>query len=214
MSSCPSYQKADTGRHHRACFQMAFTGVTILGISHPLSNYCSSFQNWVSLLFIYGHRATNELQRLNLKTGHRKPVMTTRMACPPIRSLIERFMGPTWGPSGADRTQVGPMLAPWTLLSGVLSMVNRRRTNVPVQWLGIYRSHHRYVKINIRKGELWLCNFWIPVGKHTTTPIKIRYPKMSHQTMYLYANSWAGHATRISILRGTMLSMEIILWIE
>ena len=26
-------------------------------------------------------------------------------------------MGPTWGPSGANRTQVGPMLAPWTLLS-------------------------------------------------------------------------------------------------
>ena len=35
-------------------------------------------------------------------------------------SLIKRFMGPTWGPSGADRTQVGPMLAPWTLLSGLL----------------------------------------------------------------------------------------------
>ena len=29
-------------------------------------------------------------------------------------------MGPTWGPSGADRTQVGPMLASWTLLSGWL----------------------------------------------------------------------------------------------
>ena len=27
--------------------------------------------------------------------------------------------GPKWGPSGADRTQVGPMLAPWTLLSGM-----------------------------------------------------------------------------------------------
>ena len=35
-------------------------------------------------------------------------------------SLIARFMGPTWGPSGADRTQAGPMLAPWTLLSGML----------------------------------------------------------------------------------------------
>ena len=34
-------------------------------------------------------------------------------------SLIARFIGPTWGPSGADRTQVGPMLAPWTLLSGM-----------------------------------------------------------------------------------------------
>ena len=31
--------------------------------------------------------------------------------------LITRFMGPIWGPPGADRTQVGPMLAPWTLLS-------------------------------------------------------------------------------------------------
>ena len=27
-------------------------------------------------------------------------------------------MGPTWGPSGANRTQVGPIVAPWTLLSG------------------------------------------------------------------------------------------------
>ena len=26
--------------------------------------------------------------------------------------------GPTWGPPGADRTLVGPILAPWTLLSG------------------------------------------------------------------------------------------------
>ena len=31
---------------------------------------------------------------------------------------IDRFMGPTWVPSGADRTQMGPMLAPWTFLSG------------------------------------------------------------------------------------------------
>ena len=33
-------------------------------------------------------------------------------------------IGPIWGrlgPSGADRTQVGPMLAPWTLLSRILS---------------------------------------------------------------------------------------------
>ena len=35
-------------------------------------------------------------------------------------SLIARFMGPTWGPSGAERTQVGPMVAPWTLLSGLI----------------------------------------------------------------------------------------------
>ena len=33
-------------------------------------------------------------------------------------TLIARFMGPTWGLPGADRTQVGPMWASWTLLSG------------------------------------------------------------------------------------------------
>ena len=37
-----------------------------------------------------------------------------------ITSLIARFVGPTWGPPGADRTQVVPMLAPWTLLSGLM----------------------------------------------------------------------------------------------
>ena len=31
---------------------------------------------------------------------------------------IARFMGPTWGPPGSCRPQMGPMLAPWTLLSG------------------------------------------------------------------------------------------------
>ena len=42
-------------------------------------------------------------------------------------ALIARFMAPTWGPSGADRTQVGQMLAPCTLLSGwlIASMQNK-----------------------------------------------------------------------------------------
>ena len=35
-------------------------------------------------------------------------------------ALIARFMGPTWGPSGDARTQVGPILAPRTFLSGVI----------------------------------------------------------------------------------------------
>ena len=39
----------------------------------------------------------------------------------PQLPLIARFMVPTWGPSGADRAQVGPMLAPWTLPSGPIN---------------------------------------------------------------------------------------------
>ena len=36
-----------------------------------------------------------------------------------ITSLYSPWKQGSWGRSGADRTQVGPMLAPWTLLSGV-----------------------------------------------------------------------------------------------
>ena len=36
-------------------------------------------------------------------------------------SQIARFMGSTWGPPGLCRPQLGPMLAPRTLLSGIAS---------------------------------------------------------------------------------------------
>ena len=45
--------------------------------------------------------------------------MQIMLSCYWIGSLIARSMGPTWGPPVADRTQVGPMLAPWTLISGM-----------------------------------------------------------------------------------------------
>ena len=34
-------------------------------------------------------------------------------------SEIAKFMGPTWGQPGSCRSQMGPMLAQWTLLSGM-----------------------------------------------------------------------------------------------
>ena len=42
----------------------------------------------------------------------------------PNQSQIARFMGPSWDPPGEDRTQVGPMLAPWTLLSMMITWFN------------------------------------------------------------------------------------------
>ena len=48
------------------------------------------------------------------------------ITCTFITSQIARFMGPTKGPHGADRTQVGRMLAPWTLLSGLFPVCTSR----------------------------------------------------------------------------------------
>ena len=40
-----------------------------------------------------------------------------------VSAQITKFMGPTWGPPGSCRPQVGPMLVPWTLLSGYVKHV-------------------------------------------------------------------------------------------
>ena len=55
---------------------------------------------------------------LNMSTNHRPDAELTYNTQYLLQ--IARFMGPTWGPSGANRTQVGPMLAPWTSLSGTI----------------------------------------------------------------------------------------------
>ena len=44
-------------------------------------------------------------------------------------SQIAKFMGPTWGPPGSYRPQMGPILAPWTLLSGLSMLTSRKHPN-------------------------------------------------------------------------------------
>ena len=70
-------------------------------------NYCGMY-----LIIMKFPLVPNQRHKNNNHTHAQLCVIQMRLP------LIARFMGPTWGPSGADRTQVGPMLAPWTLLSG------------------------------------------------------------------------------------------------
>ena len=42
-----------------------------------------------------------------------------------VRTQIAKFIGPTWGPPGSCWPQMGPMLAPWTLLSGKISYIEK-----------------------------------------------------------------------------------------
>ena len=58
-----------------------------------------------------------------------------------IRSVytqIANFMGPTWGLPGSCRPQMGPMLAPWTLLSGSGTCVLMVQCLCPVMSLEVY----------------------------------------------------------------------------
>ena len=65
-----------------------------------------------------------------------------------VASVIARFMRPTWGPSGADMTQVGPMLAPWTLLSGITCHSLHINHSITMPWnltLSNQNNHHKMV---------------------------------------------------------------------
>ena len=54
-----------------------------------------------------------------------------------------KFMGPTWGPPGSCWPQVGPMLPPWTLLSGLVwskcmaSLAKCKNHLLIVPWLAV-----------------------------------------------------------------------------
>ena len=63
-------------------------------------------------------------------------------------SQITKFMGPTWGPPGSCRPQMGPMLAPWTLLSGIFLM-----------WQG-FISNHDHASVTLGIYHLSPLKYW------------------------------------------------------
>ena len=88
-------------------------------------------------------------------------------------------MGPTWGPSGGDRTQVGPLLAPWTLLS-VNCLIHRI-------WL---LSQHQISKWcnDLNYQSVWLCIF-------TRTNDKMSYLILKWAQISLHKHWWVSYST-------------------
>ena len=72
-------------------------------------------------------------------------------------TLIARFMGPTRGPPGADRTQVGPIWATWTLLSGYFNIII-------LSWTQIVNVHlHSDVTfhaVGCHRLKIWSNPYW------------------------------------------------------
>ena len=81
----------------------------------PVARKMFPFDDIIMDAYIHQYNRPSLLQKIACYLFRAKPLPE-----PVMTFLIARFMGPTWGPSGADRTQVGPMLAPWTLLSVLL----------------------------------------------------------------------------------------------
>ena len=113
-------------------------------------------------------RQTQRWHSDNCHSGHKQ-----------ITAQITKFMLPKWGPPGSCRSQMGPMLVPWTLLSGSIHsdiLIPRRpnayglpnRYRSPVGTAGLVRFikasvglwKQRYLKFRMRSvSDISLCNY-------------------------------------------------------
>ena len=82
-------------------------------------------------------------------------------------------MGPTWGPPGCCRPQMGPMMAPWTLLSGMISWFQYEitvtfKSNIPC---------HGLIATQLYAVVLWLAAYcwYSPVACHDPIPLLLRW---------------------------------------
>ena len=109
--------------------------------------------------------------------------------------LIARLMGPTWGPPGSCRPQVGPMQASWTLLSGTFKiMTTPPRVND-------FRPGRLYL-LNVCSGFIWLianiqplvfdCSvqWWAPMvgNDHQSSPLVLVNNCQSWSSQWSYSD--------------------------
>ena len=123
---------------------MSLTGVTFM----PLDLYH---------ITRISHQQGNDIK--NIFKGSRMAI--TYWNATKRTSLIARFMGPTWCPPGSCRPQMGPILVPCTLLSGIHTT-----------WTNL---QHIYKKLSIPFGNLdtspdvlddYLCGFRMNIYKN------------------------------------------------
>ena len=109
-------------------------------------------------------------------------------------SLIARFMGPTWGPSGAAKTHVGPMLVPChlgcTVYKEYPALWPKQRHWTPGEYIYIYiyiysSNHVHWILWNMRT-VLLVCVLWWLLYH---TEAKTKWPPFL-QTTFSNAFSW------------------------
>ena len=100
----------------------------------------NDYRNWKRCHFNQEANLKIIIKLFPLCVSHKKNIIIL-FSYPDI-TQIARFMEPTWGPPGSCGPQMGPMLVPWTLLSGLPS---DRHVTVPIYYCNTMRS--RYITV-------------------------------------------------------------------
>ena len=70
-------------------------------------------------------------------------------------SQTARSMGPIWDPPGSCWSQIGPMLVPWTLLSGLFHPTSAKQIRRKLEWDP--PTHQMKMMLPIKINLLWQC---------------------------------------------------------
>ena len=88
-----------------------------------MSNVIPLLTLWNYVSFALRHCCRDVIDRAMMKPDRTEDELTISNHPFYDTSQIAKFMWPTWGPPGSCRPQMGPMLVPWTLLSGIICVV-------------------------------------------------------------------------------------------
>ena len=108
--------------HHRYVSRQWLKFVLVVRVMSGKSQGTFSAIPWQPCCCIMWYFVNSRFYPYCRELGHYHSLPKNDMAGPlPVKYAgiqIARLMGPTWGPPGSCRSQISPMLAPWTLLSG------------------------------------------------------------------------------------------------
>ena len=96
---------------------MILMGMVEIYIYVGLPGFTLSYHQPIACIIIFVLLRNGDLKCDGININRHTPTIPD--CFPNVRlTLKARFMGPTWGPPGSCRPQVGPISASWTLLSG------------------------------------------------------------------------------------------------
>ena len=110
---------------------------------------------------------------------------------------ITKFMGPIWGPPGSCRPQMGPMLAPWSMLSGYSFQLYM--SQFAYNYLLFLPGHRKMSSL------LWPFSLNLPIWTANNGVLKLGI--LSNHSIYHKPNQSMLH------LMNTLFKCAVTLWI-
>ena len=123
---------------------------------------------------------------------------------------IAKFMGPTRGPPGSCRPQMGPVLAPWTLLSeNIMESVGLPPCITKSSVVMILIMHHQHNVILCRKG--WnLMTFYQLMLRNAVNANKYHIFSKIIQDIIVFSSTWNYLRFFVSFIMQTMPVVSLV----